>query len=234
MYSFDDLTDEQKQEFARIAESFGLEPTKDDPYPTTCENLETSDETPEVVLAHGETEAIVGGRSIRIAPETFVIRDVTHMKELVGKPDSTFDPGGPETDRHLDYPEMSPQVREAYEIGNTAAFEHRPKCAMDDLLGRLDKREIKEAMAAFVHGDSRRLADYEAVINAMHFPMTVSVHSVQELIVHTGHIKTLGDPNTPGQVFNFGVVTVYKGGEIQLVNDATLISQMMVQEDSEG
>jgi hypothetical protein len=99
-----------------------------------------------------------------------------------------------------------------------------------ELLAMMDKsfsENIQKASSAFVLGDSRKVKEYEDLINAIMFPGEVAVFGGDNLIVPDGQTHTITGPD-PVKL-TYGEISVGVGSQILVETDANITSQNFIQ-----
>lgn len=145
-----------------------------------------------------------------IQPTMLTIRSLAELKKLGGIPDEQFLKGCIE--EHHEVPPPWPQ-----EKNNLKGHELTPE----------ENRNIRQAFVVQMFGNSESVSSYEKVIDNHHFPMTITAASVEDVTVDPGHPLIL-DEDT--HIYNFGIVTIKKGGQIICQGDAKMNVQKMVKE----
>jgi hypothetical protein len=145
-----------------------------------------------------------------IAAHAVTIDNVDDLKRLAGVPDEEYEAGRME--HHHDELEEWPQ--------------HKNDLAAQDLAPE-ENHQLRQALAAHVFGHSERVASYTAALNNQFFPMEAVAWAVLDVTVDPEHPLILKGNN---QAYNFGTVTIKRGGQIVFDSDATMTCQVMVLE----
>jgi hypothetical protein len=143
-----------------------------------------------------------------IPPRSLTIDTVDDLKRLAGVPDADYEAGLMET--HHEPLEAWPQEKNAH--------------AREDLSVEENER-VRQALITHVYGHSETVASYRDVLNNHFFPMEGAVFAVLDVTVDPGHPLVLKGNN---HAYDFGTVTIKKGGQIIFETDATMTCQRMV------
>ncbi|MEM9593083.1 MAG: hypothetical protein AAGD06_02400 [Acidobacteriota bacterium] len=157
----------------------------------------------------------------RIPPKLVTVASLAEMKAIYGVPDEHFD-RGQASDHHLDYPEPLADDR--------ASLHDRVRnlCDLDEQLSWRESEQIRRAAHAFVYGDSRRVASYEPLINAILFPTQVARFAGDSVVVKPGHPLVFKGEQPVEATFDN--VVVEPGGEIITDVELQFSSTRFVQE----
>lgn len=198
------LTAEQQAAFARINALLGLGPD---------ECTYSSDEQPEnLVLSSDASESSV-------PPHFIPVGSIAELRKIAG------------------YEDIHPKtaVKSEYESHYPAPLALAEKNLLNDQANAMKpnlsaelRTRVEQAAAAYVMLDPDRVREYEPLINATLFPGKVAAFVADNLNVPAGQTVTLKGPD--GTIFNYGAVTVGKGGSIVVDVNCTFNCQTFTQE----
>lgn len=155
----------------------------------------------------GKKDTIVFGAdpsSCDIVGKVIPVANIAELKKLSGIP-SDVDTS------HIDIPEASPKTLTSNEGISDSA-----------------KEDIAKAASAYILGNPDKVKDYEDVINKTLFPGKAVVFSVENLYVRNGQTVVLGSTGEP-EIYNFGSITIEKGGLLSVVGNVQLTCQIFTQ-----
>ncbi len=201
--TYADQTPEQRANFEAELQKIGF---------TLNEIPETLNTTQPLTMHSEMSLSSVPGMAI-------TIRDLAHMKELGGVPDTHFQQGGADT--HVQYPVALEGTRAkllSAQSGESLA---------QSLTGE-ERQSVAGAVSAFVNGNSERVPqDLVQIANTTSFPMEATAFAAQNLVIDKPFVI---EGPTP-QVLVFGTVTIKPGGSIIVKTDAKLSAQVIVNEN---
>lgn len=145
-----------------------------------------------------------------IPPQSLTIDSIDELKRLAGIPDSDYEAGLMET--HHEPIEPWPAEKNSH--------------AREDLSVEENER-IVEALKTHVYGHSETVASYRAVLNNQFFPMDAATFAVLDVTVDPEHPLVLKGNN---HAYDFGTVTIKRGGQIIFETDTVMTCQVMVLE----
>jgi len=145
-----------------------------------------------------------------IPPVILSIPSLKALRALGGIPDAAYERG--EYDDHPEVPPEWPKEKSGHRVADLSPEENR---------------NIRKAFVAQIYGNSDRVKSYEPVIDKNYFPMKVAAFAVENLVVDADHPLIL---KGTAHVYNFGVVTIKQGGQIQCETDAEMTVQKMIKE----
>ena len=193
-----------QEKFATVLAKFGLSADS-----LTAQSIRTGDRPGGFVLS-SDPEAS------HLPPTMVQVRDIAHLKELGGTPDSHYT-SGTYSDKAIRYPApLSDATRQLLQSA-------KDKCELEFHLKGESYADIATAAQAYVHGNSEKVKDYEPVINALHFPSQVAVFAVNDVVVQAGSplVFAPGDPST----LSCSSLTVEPGGQVIVQENVTINSQ---------
>ncbi|WP_402718135.1 hypothetical protein [Janthinobacterium rivuli] len=203
---FKDLSDEQVAKFNARCAQLGVDPSK----------IQTS------VTTAGAEDGLHCGHPA--ANSTFPpanilkVANVAQLKALCACKDEDY-VRGLESDAQVRYPQP------LSELALPPLSSHgRDVALIENFMTETQKAAVVQALHAFLVGNSNKVKDYEAIINAIHFPMSLAVYAAQDITITAANPLVL-DSDQIG-LYNFGVVTVEPGGSIQVVTAAQMDSQV--------
>ncbi|MEN2399370.1 hypothetical protein GKZ90_0006250 [Flavobacterium sp. MC2016-06] len=91
-----------------------------------------------------------------------------------------------------------------------------------------EKEDIAKAATAYILGDPEKVKDYEDAINDTLFPGKAVLFSVENLYVKNGQTVVFGSTGEP-EIYNFGTITIEKGGQLSVVGNIQLTCQLFTQ-----
>jgi hypothetical protein len=145
-----------------------------------------------------------------LEPQTLTIDNVDDLKRLAGVPDEDYE-NGLMTPHHEPLEEW-PSDKNAH--------------AREDLSVE-ENAQIRQALIHHVYGHSEKVASYRDVINNQLFPMEAVAWAVLDVTVDPEHPLVLKGNN---HAYDFGTVTIKKGGQIIFETDAAMTCQKMILE----
>lgn len=140
---------------------------------------------------------------------------VAQLKALGGTPDAAV------ALRDPDLTEYPPEP--SFDVARVVGRYSDPR-GLGLLLGAEGRANVKQAMRAYLSGDSRRVISlgYEPIINALHFPMRVTTSAVESITVYNGQTCTFGtggDYPSDTTVLN---ITMYGTGTLKFLSDSSI------------
>jgi len=144
-----------------------------------------------------------------IIGKTIPVASIAELKRLSGVP---YDA----KDDHIEYP--APLLKS----GLTAKTLKREDLDNDSM------ELIQKAASAYILGNTEKVKDYEDLINAAMFPGNAVVFTAENLYVKSGQTVVLGGSGNP-EIYNFGTITVERGGQIQVIGNVQLTCQIFTQ-----
>jgi hypothetical protein len=145
-----------------------------------------------------------------IPPRPLTIDSVDDLKRLAGIPDSDYERGLMES--HHEPLEDWPAGKNSH--------------AREDLSVEENER-VRQALVTHVYGHSETVASYRDVLNNQFFPMEAATFAALDVTVDPGHPLILKGNN---HAYDFGKVTIKRGGQIIFETDAVMTCQVMVLE----
>jgi hypothetical protein len=209
------LTSDQKAKFEAALQAVGLDPAE-----VSKVSLNTKD--------IGKTASISSNvKKSALTPHYRIVNSIAELMKYGGVPDEHFKKAKL-SDAHVSYPEAKWDEKRNRLIskatdGNQLAFMLTP-----------DERDtLKQAMTAYMLGDSSKVKSYEEMINAVHFPMTATVFAAQNITIAANTTLTInppGDwsPSDPYQLI-IGILTIETGGQLQIMVPCNLEVQQIIQ-----
>lgn len=96
--------------------------------------------------------------------------------------------------------------------------------ALNMLLGEKGQADVRQALRAYVGGDSRRVTElgWVPLINRLHFPMRVTVVAADTITVDNGQTAIFGSVGDPPQELGVAGITMYGTGSLQFESDYTI------------
>jgi hypothetical protein len=203
MYS---LTQEQKNKFARVIERLGLAA---DAHVKQYEALKEAQSKKKNLVFSSDP---IGSD---VPPLYVSVGSVAEFKSKIGVEDG-------EDDSHIEYP---PRMEALHaDLLKTAT-------SKGDLLSKMDEtmaNNMRKAAHAYVMGDSRKVMEYEPLINKIMFPGKIAVFAGGELDIPAGQTYTIqGDDPV---VWNYEIIKEGQGSEIKITTMATVTSQYFIQQ----
>jgi len=190
-----ELTPEQRQAFDDRLRELGLDSSH------VVSSLNTGDTPGPTYLSNNPAH------NSAIAHRTITVNHIDDLKRLAGIPDADYESGAMQ--HHLQAPPEWPQEKNAH--------------ALEDL-DPTERGHLRNALAAYVYGDSSRVSSYTAVLNNNFFPLQAGAFAVLNVTVSTSSPLVLAGNNN---AFNFGIVTIDPGGQIIVETDCTVTCQQM-------
>jgi hypothetical protein len=191
-----ELTPEQRQAFDDRLRELGLDSSHVVPA------LNTGDTPGPTYLSNNPAH------SSAIPPQTITVNHIDDLKRLAGIPDADYESGAME--HHLQPPPEWPAEK------NTHALED---------LDPTERGHLRDALAAYVYGDSSRVSSYTTALNNNFFPLQAGAFAVQNVTVASGSPLILAGNNV---AYNFGIVTIDPGAHIIVEADCTVTCQQMI------
>ncbi len=149
-----------------------------------------------------------------VPPVHVSVGSIAEFKKMVGTPDGS-------DDSHINYPgAMADHHRE---LMSTVS-------SKQDLLGKMDEHlhdKMQKAAYAYVMGDSRKVQEYEPLINSLMFPGRIAVFTGEDLDIPAGEVYTIKGEDPV--VFNFEEITEGKDAEIMITTNCSLHTQYFTQ-----
>lgn len=145
-----------------------------------------------------------------VPPQMLSIATLKELRKLGGIPDQNYVQG--KYDGHPEVPSEWPEEKSGHRVGDLSPEENQ---------------NIRKAFVAYIYGHSDRVKSYEKVIENNYFPLKVAAFAARNVVVDPEHPLIL---KGQAQVYNFGVVTVKPGGQIQCEADVEMTVQKMVKE----
>jgi hypothetical protein len=146
-----------------------------------------------------------------IPPRKLTFNNLNELKQIGGIPDELYQNGAIE--EHHDIP---------------PPWSEGKNHLMPDDLSHEDNQNIRQAFMVQMYGPSHKVSSYEKIINMHHFPLEVGAFAVQEVLVDADHPLILKGPQ---HAYNFGVVTIKKGGQIKCEAHVDMTVQKMINEN---
>jgi hypothetical protein len=172
------------------------------------------------ISTQGATEPVVLSMDLDrtvLPPRVLVVRDVATLKSQGGVSDAAY--GSGLSDNAIAYPPT--YDRQIDKLLDRA----RSRAELRALLGAERQRTVRQALDAWLLGNSARVRDYERVINAAHFPTYAAAWTLASICVAAGTTVTLvPPPNTPDPptLVVTGDVCIEEGGLIQSLVPVTV------------
>jgi hypothetical protein len=175
-----------------------------------------------VIGLHLDTKAV--GGTLRIHADLASSHLVSHertvysiadLKRVDGVPDSEVEARPQDLTDYPDEPK--------FDVPKLVARYRDPR-ALGMLLGPEGKATVKKATAAYLSGNSKRVAalGYEPIINALHFPLVTVAAAADTITVQNGQTATFGQPGQQPQGLSVTAITIYGAGELKFECDFTL------------
>lgn len=201
-----DLPSNQQEQFNATCRRYGIDPS------TVRATLPTDDMGKGVLCGHPAA-------SSAFPPDNIVHVDTVQEFKALCRGEGGNDVLGATGAASVNYPKPLAEMA----LPDLASFgQHAGK--LRNSLTRAQFQSVSEAMNAYLHGDSSRVADYEDYINKLHFPLQMPVYAVADVTI-TAAEPLLVHPSTSPTSLIFGTVLVQPGGYIE----ATSTLQMTVQ-----
>jgi hypothetical protein len=145
-----------------------------------------------------------------VPPHMITIDSLAALRKLGGIPDEQYLRG--EIEEHHEIPPPWPA-----EKNDLKPHELTPE----------ENRNIRQAFVVQMYGNSERVKSYEKVIENNHLPIQVAAFAAEDVTVDPDHPLILTGPT---HTYNFGVVTIKKGGQIICEADVEMTVQKMIKE----
>ena len=192
---FADLTPEQKEKFYSQLAAFGI----------------PADGIPSTTLADGSLRMHRDPELTTVKTFTVEVKDLAHLKQLCGVPDSVFSKSG--SDAHIPYPEKLAADRA--KLLTTGRKE-----ITESALTAEDSHALKAAMTAYTLGNSSKVpAEYVQIANQVEFPKKISVFATQDLTVQA--------PYPVRQALVCGTITIEDAGYLEVIGDVSIQAQVV-------
>ncbi len=150
-----------------------------------------------------------------IPPIHVSVGSIAEFKRMVGVSDDT-------DDSHINYPgPMADHHRQLMSAVGSKA----------ELLGRMDEQlhdKMQKAAYAYVMGDSRKVQEYESLINSLMFPGRIAVFTGEDLDIPAGETYTVKGEDPV--VMNFEEITEGQNAELMITTNCSLHTQYFTQE----
>jgi hypothetical protein len=193
-----ELTPEQRQAFDDRLRELGLDSSHVVP------SLNTGDTPGSTYLSNDPAH------DSAIPHQPITVNHIDDLKRLAGIPDADYESGAMQ--HHLEAPPEWPQEKNAH--------------ALEDL-DPTERGHLRDALAAYVYGDSSRVSSYTTVLNNNFFPLQAGAFAVQNITIAPGNPLVISGNNV---ACNFGIVTIEAGGQIIVETDCTVTCQQMINE----
>jgi len=179
------------------------------PQRKAARSLSTGDFPGPMILSRDRNESAV-------EPVFIELKDIDEAKDLGGFPNSEFESG------KLDIDLLPiPQAFSREVTPNPQPFS-QPIC---------------QAMQAYIYGDSKFVKSYRDVLNQLRFPLTLTVHEGEDIVVKKDHPLIIKD-NGHGEPFAvvYRKITVEPGGQIiwQGATGSLIAKEMIYQQPTAG
>ncbi|RAJ80352.1 hypothetical protein CLV59_105461 [Chitinophaga dinghuensis] len=199
------LTQAQKDNHASVNQRLGLAP---DAHLTLSNQIKSiQQQKKNLVFSSDPLESDV-------PPIHVSVGSIAEFKKMVGVPDGN-------DDGHVTYPDpLADHHRQLMSaVGSKAELLSR----MDDQL--FDK--MQKAAYAYVMGDSRKVQEYEPLINSLMFPGRIAVFTGEDLDIPSGETYTIKGEDPV--VMNFEEITEGQNAEIMITTNCSLHTQYFTQ-----
>jgi len=199
------LTQAQKDNHASVNQRLGLAP---DVHLTLNKQIKSiQQQKKNLVFSSDPLESDV-------PPIHVSVGSIAEFKKMVGVPDD-------QDDSHVNYPSpLEDQHRQLMaSVGSKA-----------ELLGRMDEDlhdKMRQAAYAYVMGDSRKVQEYEPLINSLMFPGRIAVFTGQDLNIPADETYTIKGEDPV--VMNFEEITEGQNAEIMITTNCSLHTQYFTQ-----
>jgi hypothetical protein len=197
------LTESQAKAFADVNKRLGMGPT------------ETTFSQEDSKSSGGATHFSSDPLSSHIPPKIVPVASIAELNKLVGIADTN-------DDSHVEYPVSLPKAHLA--VFNSAKSTEEFHSSVTHEM----HANIHKAATAYVLGNSKKVHEYEPLINARMFPGKVAVFVAQNITV-TAESPLIIKPGDP-QLHNYGIVTIKPGGYIRVEEHATFNVQQFIVE----
>ncbi|MBS9432462.1 hypothetical protein [Photorhabdus hainanensis] len=180
--------------------------------------LKTSDFDGKVIFSNDPETASV-------PPAFLTVQTIQEMKELGGVPDSEYGPGKMEPHHPL------PEPFSAERLADVMGY-HIDLC---------------KAFRAYIYGNSALVKDYEEMLNAKRFPMTVALYSGEKITITADNPLIVEDKDNYGEpvVLVYDEIIIEPGGQIiyctngrieanTLVGNGSSVQQGIINKGSHG
>ncbi|WP_446744542.1 hypothetical protein [Silvibacterium acidisoli] len=195
---FADLTEEQKQKFNTQLASFGISPK----------------DVPATIVADGKVHMHHDPELATVKTFTCQVKDLAQLKRLCGVPDKVFQQPG--SDAHIPYPAKFAADRVRLLAGGK-------KEVAAAALTESERKLVDSSMVSYMLGNSSRVAPENVqAVNALNFPMTISVAAAQDLVV--------SGPYQVTQSLVCGTITIEPSGYLEIIGDASIQTQVFTVE----
>jgi hypothetical protein len=199
---FKDLTQEQVDRFHADLAKVGID----------------KDSVPKQVNTHDYPEGLKVGHSFNCSKLCHA-KDIDELNTMIGLPSKDYQSGKLD-DSGTVYPEAFAKTQ----VVAKAKSADDVKKALDPA----DHKTIRQAMAAYVQGDSAKVSSYKDVINTVHFskPVALAAHAAQDITITADNPLIVKGDNGQPVSLTYGTVTIEKGGYIQADVPLTLNAQV--------
>lgn len=203
---FKDLSGAQVAKFNARCVQLGVDPAKIQGSVTTAD-------------AEGGLHCGHPGANSTFPPANILkLANVAELKALCACKDEDY-VCGRESDAHVRYP----QPVAALELPLLSSYGRDVKL-IENFMTEAQKGAVVQALHAYLVGNSNKVKDYEPIINAIHFPMSLAVYAAQNITITAANPLVLNSDQIG--LYNFGVVTVEPGGVIEVLTAAQMDSQV--------
>ncbi|MGK5052058.1 hypothetical protein [Janthinobacterium sp. RB2P8] len=203
---FKDLSSEQVAKFNARCAQLGVDPSKIQGSVTTAG-------------AEGGLHCGHPGANSTFPPANILKLDnVAQLKALSACNDEDY-VRGLESDAHVKYPQPVADL----ELPLLSSY-GSDLTLIENFMTEAQKETVVQALHAYLVGNSNKVKDYEPIINAIHFPMSLAVYAAQDITITAANPLVLNSDQIG--LYNFGVVTVEPGGSIQVLTAAQMDSQV--------
>lgn len=197
--AYDRMAPDQRTRFQARVEGLGV---------PLAEALNTS------ISTAGATKPVVLSMDLErtlIPPRIAVVKDIAMLKGQGGVPDALYASVGL-SDKEIKYP--LPWDRKYTRMIDKAGS----RSELAALLGPALCKQVRQAMDAWMLGNSAKVKDYEAVINALHFPVYAANWTMASICVAANTTLVLTPPPDtpdPPTLVVTGGVCIEQGGVVQ-------------------
>ncbi|NIG56666.1 hypothetical protein [Chitinophaga sp. Cy-1792] len=201
------LTQAQKENYALVNSRLGLAP--DAHLQLSSKIKAIQQEKKDLVFSSDPLESDV-------PPIHVSVGSIAEFKKMVGRPDGN-------DDYDIEYPgPLSVNHRDLLASVHSKA----------ELLQKMDEQlydKMRQAAHAYVMGDSRRVAEYEPLINSLMFPGRIAVFTGEDLDIPAGETYTIKGEDPV--VFNFEEINEGRGATLVITTMTSLHTQYFNAED---
>jgi hypothetical protein len=142
------------------------------------------------------------------------IDSIRHLKSLAGLPDGI-------EDAHIAYP--PPLDRGWLQAFGNAGSRLELDAKMDDPF----YSNVRKARDAYLLGNSRKVLEYEPIIDSLLFPSVMTVFTGEELNIPAGEVYTIKGDGV--FALNFEQITLGKGAEMKITPGTIINAQSITQ-----